>query len=199
MDNIGGIFLVIVGIIFAMISKANKAAKEQRAQQNGNPTAKTTVQSQIRQAMQQINELKDTSMDEFTSSHKPSAPPQPPPHGKPVYKSSLEGFQMEGAKVEGYQMEGTQVEGYQMEGTQVEGLANKHSDSKFQKKGAAAYTESSMQRGYAGEGCAVHYDASIKLSSTPSMRKAKRTINFSENPVIQGIIMSQVLERPKRR
>ena len=86
-----------------------------------------------------------------------------------------------------------------MEGQKVEGLAQKHSTQKF-KKNTFAVTESSMGAGYDGEGCDDHYNMQLVYSDAGSRRTAKRkTLDFSDNQILQGIIMSQVLERPRKR
>jgi len=205
MDGIGGIISLIIFIAFAVLRSSQKNAKQQQQQQQQQRpnTANTntyggnnTIQAQLNRAMNQINDIKKAAYEQtqnaLSSENKITTERQD------VYRSSLEGQIVEGAKVEGYQVEGTIVEGYQMEGTKVEGLAQKHRTVKF-KPGSHAVTETSMQPGFAGEGCDDHYDMELQYASVVKNRVNKNPLYFSDNPIVQGIVMSQVLERPKRR
>lgn len=198
MDSIGGIIWVAVAIIFTIMRAANKKAKQQQHQQGSNTTTvkSNPLQSQLNNALKQINDIK-TSAAVQTKQNVPKIQSRTQQNQRPAYRSSLEGYQMEGHQVEGYQMEGAQVEGYQVEGHQVEGIARKHSDSKF-RKDKIAVTESSMNGGYAGEGCEEHYDFELAYTGV-SQKTPKEMLYFSSNPVVQGVVMSQILERPKRR
>lgn len=196
-------------VVFSIIGRISKTAKKQQQQQqqyqqqrnsNTNASQKTTLQSQLNNALRQINDIKNYVSDEVNNANQSSSRSVPPArNGRQPYSSSLEGYQMEGHQVEGYQMEGAKVEGYRVEGQKVEGIEQKHDTNKFSSK-KLAVTESSMQRGYAGEGCDEHYDMEIAYSSNKNGMKAKRKpLYFSDNPIIQGVVMSQVLERGKRR
>jgi len=205
MDGIGGVISLIIFIAFAVLRSSQKNAKQQQQQQqrpNTNASSgKSTLQSQLNRTMNQINDIKKAALEQTSGTTQQATFSQNANNStrQNPYRSSLEGYQMEGTKVEGYQMEGAKVEGYQMEGTKVEGLEQKHSTNKF-RPGSIAATESSMSSGFAGEGCDDHYD--LELNYTGSIRKGRantRPLYFSDNPLLQGIVMSQVLERPKRR
>ena len=200
MEGIGGIIWVVIIIAFTIINRSQKNAKSQ--QQGNNAQKNTTLQSQLNRAFQQINDIKNSASEQFNSPQQGNTPKAQGQNYQrpPAYQSSLEGYQMEGQKVEGYQMEGAKVEGYQVEGYKVEGLEEKHNTRKFDRK-RFAVTESSMKRGYAGEGCDEHYDLGLTYSKSTNTNKKinKKSLYFSDNPIIQGLVMSQILERPKRR
>ena len=199
MDGFSGIIIwIVLGIVISVVNKAKKEAKKQQQQSDGTPTQKTTLQSQLNRALDQINEIKNMSSDQAKSRQNVSSFKSQPTQ-KYGSNGSLEGQIVEGVQVEGYQMEGAKVEGYKVEGAKVEGLAQKHSTNKFRKNTVAA-TESSMKSGFAGEGCDEHYDMELAYSDSSSRKASKRkTLDFSDNQILQGIIMSQVLERPRRR
>ncbi|MBN2879931.1 MAG: hypothetical protein JXN65_09920 [Clostridia bacterium] len=207
MDGIGGVISLIIFIAFAVLRGSQKNAKQQQQQQQRPNTTNTntygsnnTIQAQLNRAMNQINDIKKAAYDQTQSTNPNAANNQNTmnPERQDVYRSSLEGQIVEGAKVEGYQVEGTIIEGYKMEGAQVEGLTQKHRTGKFKPDSYAA-AETSMQPGFAGEGCDEHYDMEIEYSSVVKNRVNKNPLYFSDNPLLQGIVMSQVLERPKRR
>lgn len=199
MDGI--ITLIIIGIVFSLIKKFSANAKNQQQQNQNNNTASAakspTLQSQLNRALRQINEIKEAATQEFSQPAQQNRTNNVTVQRKPEYQSSLEGHQMEGHKVEGFRMEGDKVEGHKVEGYKVEGLAQKHSDSKFSRD-RIAVTESSMKSGFAGEGCDDHYDLGIAYSRKKK-RPSKKYLHFSDNPIIQGVVVSQILERPKRR
>lgn len=224
MENFAGL---IFFIIFAIIGIASKNAKKNANQQQATQT--NSKSSSPKGVMQQITDLIEGVKTETISSENTrttnSQSHQPHINSKPkaytstmhtiesnqrVYKSTLEGFndeghkvegyQMEGHKVEGYQMEGQKVEGYQVEGYQVEGLKRKHSNSVDYNSHKNARTESSMGKGYMGEGCSDHYGLSyLESSEIPKKTALKKITAFSDNLIVQGIIMAEILERPRRR
>ena len=189
MDGFSGtIIWIILGIIISIVSKAKKdAAKQQQQNSSNNAAQGSTLQSQLKNAMNQINEIKNMATDQTRFQQNTSSAGIQTNKSYP-YANSLEGQVVEGTKVEGFQMEGAKVEGFQMEGQKVEGLAQKHSTKKF-RENTVAVTESSMGAGYDGEGCDTHYD--MELMFLWDIRQ--------DTQILQGIIMSQVLERPKRR
>ena len=205
MDGIFG-FIVVISIIVSIISKAQKNKPQQNQNQSSGTKSPTTLQSQLNKALQQINEIKDGTADQSTQQQSQSKPHQTfdrsrsfdRPQRIQGYSSSLEGRIVEGAQVEGYKMEGAKVEGQKVEGFQVEGLAQKHRTSKFNKD-RIAVTESSMKQGFAGEGCDDHYDMGLAYSTSRNKLKPRKYLEFSDNPIVQSVVMSQILERPKRR
>jgi len=199
MDSFIGI--IIIGIVFSIISKVSKNAKQQQQQQknSSNTTKKTTLQSQLNKALNQINDIKTYVSDEVSNANQSNSKSVPPArNSRQQYSGTLEGHQMEGYKVEGHQMEGHIVEGHQVEGHQVEGIAQKHSTNKFSRD-RIAVTENSMNKGYAGEGCDDHYDMDIAYTSGTRKIPRRKPLYFSANPIIQGVVMSQILDRGKRR
>ena len=205
-DNIGGViwvFIIIVSVIARISSKAKKQQQQQQYKDTQATPKKTTFQAQLNQVLDQISEIKATAVDQAKQSfdingNARSTQSTGNANTVPAYRSSLEGDVVEGYQMEGYKMEGAKVEGTIMEGTKMEGLNPMHSTLKFSKD-KKAYTESSMKSGFAGEGCDEHYDLNIEYTSPSTDKKALRqTLNFSDNPVIQGVVMAQILERPKR-
>ncbi|MEX1377144.1 MAG: hypothetical protein AB1Z23_06680 [Eubacteriales bacterium] len=202
-ENLGGLIWLIIVVVSIIARAQNKSKKQQQNQQYKDVQStpkKTTLQSQLNQVMNQISEIKTAAIDQAKQSLDVNANTrsiQSQPTRLPSNQSSLEGTKVEGFQVEGFQMEGTQVEGTRMEGTKVEGLSQMHSTLKFSKN-KKAVTESSMKSGFAGEGCDEHYDMEIAYSKNASTGKPIQTLRFSDNPIIQGVVMAQILERPKR-
>jgi|GEM_PF-4366736 len=203
MEDFSGL-IWIIGIVIFIVGRINKAAKQQQQKTTGKPNTphKSTIQSQLDRAMKQINDIKGMASEQFEQHSNPQNGNKPvhtqsQKTSAPTYRSSLEGHIVEGHKVEGYKMEGTQVEGHKVEGHQVEGLKRRHNTSKFNKN-KIEYTESSMKRGYAGEGCDEHYDMEIAYTKSTGKKSKKQSLHFSDNPIVQGIVMSQIIERPRR-
>lgn len=203
MSNYSIVIIIIIAVINIIIRVAKKSGQGQKSakynafktQINNNAKTQTLSQREVhaRQNQQKFN-LNNQNYQQ--PAPKPAYRPTPQPAFQGIPQANVQPKPQAKAQPKKRYSEGDPMNRKSLEGISLENRMQSHMHSNMKSRLTSRnITESSMGKGFAGEGCQEHYDIEIVGRKQSKKQGSRKGVNFSKNPYIQGIIMTEVLNR----